>query len=666
MALRPEVALRTLSCGRWESVLEVIAPVLQKGTVAPRILTKALTSLASEGRAWTSWQVLQAMASGGITPSAHHCSAAIGACRRSGQWPLAVHMLAFMGHSRSRPNHLCLNLALGCCSTNREAAQRLLVSMQSWALVPDIIGFRTVLGSCEQAGDWEVALRLFEEMHVAMVQADQRCYTALIRAFGKRDHWQPALTTFAEMCRQAVPLDQITYCSTMDVCDKSGHWQVSLQLLQALKEDLLIPDVQSYGSAMSACGTGAAWQLAVALLGEMEEAIVVPSALAASAALSAAETSSAWQACLVLLEALPHWRLPVTALQAASAANALRVRQGSEDAWRLLERIRNRWQSGAACFPGSGVCLPDAVEKLTTNVPGAQALAVGSGVAAFLKPAGRRSEALLEKLSSHVGLNLQSVSRLDFSTSGVLLVALGDANSTAFRWIQAQIAARLVEKEYLCLVEGPAMGPAGVEGCAEMPLRDIVGPTGTRSEVASHGRSARTEFRVLQRFATPVDSGEELMLLRVRLLTGRRHQIRVHLASVGRPVVGDLTYGRRWKSFLPDCPRLWLHCEHIALRDLEGSPFAAFAPLPEELEVILSRLMPKAGDADGGAKAKAMEFKGSLHCLLQGYHKKCPGIRDTATATLQHFLPRAACLFVCASISGIWVRAPETRPLQAT
>ncbi|CAE7504639.1 PTAC2 [Symbiodinium natans] len=539
------------------------------------------------------------MAQGGMIPSAFHCSAAIGACRKRSHWPLAVQMLAFMEQQRSPPNVLCFNLALGC-GTTPAAARLLLRTMQQWVLCPDIISFRTALGSCERVADWEEALSLFEEMDMAKVLPDQRCYTALIRALGRQDLWDRALQAFAEMRTGGPTSDQIAYCCTMDVCEKSGHWECSLQLLQTLKEDSLMPDVQSYGSAISACDTGAAWESAVGLLAEMEEAAVVPNAVAASAALSAAETSGAWQVCLALMCSLQQWRLPATALQAASAANALRRVKGQEAAWHLLEAVRDKWRREAGADPS----VSDELEGAGWSSPGV--LARGAGVAALSKPSGRSSEAILDELSGRLGVRLESVSRLDFPTSGVLPVALGDMASVAFKWIQAQFAARLVEKDYLCLVEGPALGPVGAEGCIELPLRDVAGSMG-RSEVVAHGRPARTEFRVLERFAGLQGQGDELMLLRVRLLTGRRHQIRVHFAAIGRHVVGDLTYGRRWQSCLPYCPRLWLHCERIELRDLQGHQFIASAPLPEELEVVLSQLGPiasEAGGADGVEKSE--------------------------------------------------------------
>ena len=150
------------------------------------------------------------------------------------------------------------------------------------------------------------------------------------------------------------------------------------------------------------------------------------------------------------------------------------------------------------------------------------------------------------KSLSQVGGELRPgiVHRLDKGTSGVLLVARTDA---AHRNLAAQFAARKVEKTYLALVQGCVRMEAG--RVSKPIARDPKHRTRMTAALDS-GRTALTDYRVLERF-------EKFTYLEVRIGTGRTHQIRVHLASLGHPVAGDRLYGGR------PAARIFLHAWRI-------------------------------------------------------------------------------------------------------
>ena len=166
------------------------------------------------------------------------------------------------------------------------------------------------------------------------------------------------------------------------------------------------------------------------------------------------------------------------------------------------------------------------------------------------------------------------VHRLDRDTSGLLVVARSDE---ALRRLQAALAARQIERENLALVEGR---PPARSGTIEAPVgRD----PRVRTRMAVGGanpREARTHF-VLER-ALPGTS-----LLRLRLETGRTHQIRVHLQAIGHPVCGDPEYGTAGMLGLE---RQFLHATRLAFdHPFTGERVEIVSPLPQDLQAALER-----------------------------------------------------------------------------
>jgi len=169
------------------------------------------------------------------------------------------------------------------------------------------------------------------------------------------------------------------------------------------------------------------------------------------------------------------------------------------------------------------------------------------------------------------------VHRLDKETSGLILLA---KNERAHRWLQDQFRLRKVEKTYLALVDGKPPTPAGrVEA-------HIGRDPSHRKKMAivpeSRGREAISEYKTVERFKAHT-------LLEFHPLTGRTHQIRLHCAFLGCPIVGDEIYGRK-KSSLP-LNRHFLHAYRLKII-LPGEKEPKFfeAPLPEELEQVLTLL----------------------------------------------------------------------------
>ncbi len=180
------------------------------------------------------------------------------------------------------------------------------------------------------------------------------------------------------------------------------------------------------------------------------------------------------------------------------------------------------------------------------------------------------------------------VHRLDRFTSGVMLVARTDA---AHRNLAEQFQSRQVHKTYLALVHGSLRQD---EGRIAKPItRDPVHRTRMTAR-REEGREALTEYKVLRRYA-------KFTLLEVRIGTGRTHQIRVHLASMGHPVVGDKLYGAPAQvAAMPPLDRYFLHSWRITFHSpSSGETISLEAPLPAVLGEWL-KLLPQPGTLGTG------------------------------------------------------------------
>jgi 23S rRNA pseudouridine1911/1915/1917 synthase len=174
------------------------------------------------------------------------------------------------------------------------------------------------------------------------------------------------------------------------------------------------------------------------------------------------------------------------------------------------------------------------------------------------------------------------VHRLDKGTSGLLVVARTPA---AFASLAAQMAEHSVGRRYDALVVGSIDSD---EGLIDAPLgRSDREPTKMR--VKAGGRPARTEYRVVERFRSPVRSTR----ISCTLQTGRTHQVRVHLASIGHPLVGDERYGSPKLGDWQPLPRgrPFLHAAELEFdHPLSGERLGFRSPLPQDLAAVLEAI----------------------------------------------------------------------------
>src|SRR5688572_20329082 len=224
-------------------------------------------------------------------------------------------------------------------------------------------------------------------------------------------------------------------------------------------------------------------------------------------------------------------------------------------------------------------------------------LAVNKAAGMIVHPGAATGEdTLVHALLSHCADTLSGIGgverpgivhRLDKETTGVIVVAKTDK---AHRALADQFATRALKKEYLAIVAGV---PQLLSGTIDRAISRH--PTHRhRMTVGEGGKPARTAWERVEAF------GDIAALVRCQIFTGRTHQIRVHLKSLGHPILGDPLYGWKPDARLAQQPaRVMLHAEHLVLtHPVSGKELDLRAPLPEDFLTILKALRKAAKEPD--------------------------------------------------------------------
>jgi tRNA pseudouridine32 synthase/23S rRNA pseudouridine746 synthase len=192
-----------------------------------------------------------------------------------------------------------------------------------------------------------------------------------------------------------------------------------------------------------------------------------------------------------------------------------------------------------------------------------ETLVVVDKPAGLLSVPGRTEPDCLEARLRAVWPEILTVHRLDMATSGVMVFARSKA---ALAHLGKQFERRMTKKRYVAEVEGL---PSDDHGEIDAPLRCDWPNRPLQMICREHGREAQTTWQVTRR-------GEGRARLDLTPLTGRSHQLRVHLASIGHPILGDEWYGRAGSA-----PRLMLHAEELSFRHPKGGGWFTFrSPAP--------------------------------------------------------------------------------------
>ncbi len=267
------------------------------------------------------------------------------------------------------------------------------------------------------------------------------------------------------------------------------------------------------------------------------------------------------------------------------------VREDSRPVWDLNRPVRRRTETG-----------------LSVLFEDADAIAAGKPAGLLTHPTeAKERDTLVARVSTYVARRYRAgrpyvavVHRLDKDTSGILVFARSRRGLVT---LQAQLRGHTMDRRYTAIVEG---GMAGDSGTFDWDI--VEEPGNVRRRVArpgENGQRAVTTWRVLERFGT---GGRLATLVEARLKTGRTHQIRIHFAKAGHPVVGDPVYRGHPDSNAPPFPiafpRQALHAGHLGFRAPSGQLVSLDAPVPADLAGLLVELRKRGAPRAVAASAR--------------------------------------------------------------
>jgi len=243
------------------------------------------------------------------------------------------------------------------------------------------------------------------------------------------------------------------------------------------------------------------------------------------------------------------------------------------------KRARSSLSDDQTAFAQSLVIHCDAATLVIDKPPGL-ATQGGTGTTEHV-------DGLLDALAFDAPMRPKLVHRLDKDTSGVLLVARGPRAAAFFA---KSFSSRTARKTYWAIVTG---NPAIDEGVIELAIDKQPGTGGEKMHVVEGGLTAKTGYRVIDR------AGDRAAFVELRPFTGRTHQLRVHMAAIGHPILGDRKYGGP-EAFLTGAisRKMHLHARRLRIDHPDGGKLDITAELPEHFAATMASLGFEAADAE--------------------------------------------------------------------
>eukprot|EP00438_Fugacium_kawagutii_P002713 Skav222415 [mRNA] locus=scaffold2890:18891:23754:+ [translate_table: standard] len=626
----------------WPYALSLFAKLKGLSLPADRIAYTAIISTCGKANKWEhSLELLRESQQANIQSDSTSYAAAIAACQE--QWRYALSLISELHLSQIQLDIVACNAAISCCAeaSQWKHATRLLGFPTLVRLHKDIVTFTAAMSASEKSCRWREAVDLLEQVYKGSLELTIVSYNLLISACAKGEQWHLGLELLKELEVARVQSNMITQSVAINAYGRGLQWQASLHMLA----DAEAPNVVVFGTLLNALQHGSLWEQAVKTLHAMMDAELEPSVACYDYTLLACQAARRERLALdLLLRSRRNRSAAASKIDSFNVDELSMLVSGASDvstdllglaqettAVMVADAVDKSSGSSWASFDEAGKellgiifscrlmgCLQARFRDFMRN--SMKAVGAGMDIAA---EAGKRTKlpsyesseynklhltildcsdrSVLfkppgwEVYGQHVDFqlsdfararfgnlpilyneqhNLGFLHRLDVPSSGLILVA---KSYEAFYDLQVQLHAGDLQRDYTVLCHG-RLPSTLIEVTARLEPNEE-GPT-----VAGKGKIS---FSNITCQSTYLHHAGALSKALLAIDTGRKHQIRSHLAHVGHPVVRDSLYTSldTFKSDASLSPRNWLHRHRLLFQDAAGKTHEVFSELPQDLRL---------------------------------------------------------------------------------
>lgn len=377
--------------GLWQAAAALICDMTQRSMACnPRTCSAAISACGKASEWQAALAILHSMDTLGVETELFSFTAAMKACAGQARWETALDLWQNLEQRSHTPAEVTYNTLVSTCGSTSGWQQALeILNMAIEAGQCSAVTCNAASFACGEAGMWRSSLSILDDMELLHHEPDRRSFNTAITACGRSHEWQRAVELLQNLGDRArLGVDHISLAATISACDMGGQWQLAILLLdESIRSRMLTP--QCFTSAISACEGD--WERALSLFKDMRQLTLQQGPKSFGAVITACSRRSRWAVAVALLLQMSKQDLVPSGCHIGSIAEALTQLNAEATADQLLEEFREKWLTRESA--GANTLSEDASRLATC---GLTVLAIGCGIVALEKPAGKRTEALFQ------------------------------------------------------------------------------------------------------------------------------------------------------------------------------------------------------------------------------------------------------------------------------